>query len=65
MMLETQSKIKKNNHSMIFTRKMGRTHSKPTLEQQLKAIDDLSNSLTIEEKREFIKVMDEMENKND
>ena len=61
-MLGTKSKATKTKTPMIFNRKIRRTHSKPTLEQQLKAIDDLSNSLTIEEKREFIKIMDEMEN---
>ena len=61
-MLGTKSKATKIGTPRIFNRKIRRTHSKPTLEQQLKAIDDLSNSLTIEEKKEFIKIMDEMEN---
>lgn len=49
----------------VYRRELKRVRPAPTLEQQLKAIDDLSNMLTDEEKEIFGKIMDEMENKND
>ena len=57
--------LKTTKRFSAFKRKTRRERQEPTLEQQLKAIDDLSNMLTDEEKEIFGKIMDEMENKND
>lgn len=64
-MLETKSKATTIRPPMIFNRKVRKTRQKPTLEQQLKAIDDLSKLLTDEEKEIFGKIMDKLENKDD
>lgn len=45
----------------VLNRKFKKKNSTYTLEQQLQAIDALSNLLTTEEKEVFSKVMDEIE----